>query len=1142
MNPVNLLTMPLSGQCLIEASAGTGKTYTISHLALRLIVVPEKALRETPLKITELLVVTFTKAATQELRDRIRHICHDAKSYLEKGQKSTQDVEAIIALALKSNAKETLIHRLDDAILALDDAPIFTIHGFCQRTLKEFGFSMGEPIEQTLMEDPSESLQQAAQSVWRETLYSADGARAAFLSGLYGHPDTILSSLKTTLTTQFIDPLEGKSLSEVLGTFDALYDRTKQLWHQDQSVIQAFFAKGIGRSYTKRWVPSWLNALGDYFEAADKRYLPFKHQEKFTQSLLDEKLGEKSPQHPLFTLLDELWEQQANLREVGLSHFRHELLQKIERKKQEEGLLFFDDLIKRLADAISSESLLSALRGRYPVALIDEFQDTDQHQYRIFNAIYQSYHQCLLMIGDPKQAIYRFRGADIDAYFEARKPISDDQQYTLATNHRTVPSLVNQVNALFSLHPLPFVLEQFPPFIQVAPSSHQQDKDALFLGKTQTTMAVSELIHQDKPLTKEAAVQQAATQTALWIKKLLSGDANVKGRAVKTGDIAVLVRTGGQAEIIKEALKIQGINSVFLSKQSVLATEEAYAFAKLIELILSPFDRTLLFTVLGDKLLQYDAAQLKVLVDAPATYAETQQRFVDANMLWKKGQFFSAVNRLLDAFNVQETLLKTDNGERKLTNLLQLIELFYEPDNRHLPMEEQWLRYLHLLAKAEDSQTQKLRLETEASLVEIVTIHKSKGLEYPIVCCPFLLMAKEEKDSIVALHQKATGQKVIHYRLTGDQQRQRRQEALAEDCRLLYVALTRAKCHVHLCLGEVKGMELSGLHHVLFGMEKPDDVFESFKKWDVPIEHLVDQPSFLDDEQATEPAPLSIAPLTYKLFRPFIARSYSALAKASHARDESLEDAKDRDEAVSESIDPPPFEANLFHFPKGSEAGNFLHQVLEDCSFDELETLDDVLASQLPLYQYDTECWHNVLKDSLQHFLQKPLPSINISLHEIGEKQVLKEMGFYLMAKPNAYSIQQLLSAYRGTPVLQDYNLMQDDFKGFIDLIFEHEGKFYVADYKSNFLGFDDQDYAPGLLVAAMQSHDYDLQYLIYVAAVSRYLKTRIADFDYERHIGGVFYFFLRGINEKNDNGIYFAKPSRQQIEQVDALFFEGVA
>ncbi|CAA0111252.1 RecBCD enzyme subunit RecB [BD1-7 clade bacterium] len=1190
MQTLDLTTVPLSGISLIEASAGTGKTFTISNLVLRLILMPQPGLGEAPLRIDDVLVVTFTKAATQELKDRIRQRISDAEIYIQTKQTDDPVLASIVDQALSSDGEETIYERCLLAKLSVDDAPVFTIHGFCQRVLSDFGFTAGQPAEQTLLESADELLQKVVNQLWRETLYALDPVRATLYQRLLKSPDSLIQRLRPALDDDLDTLGRSAQVDDLITNMTAAWQQAREYWQTDASEICGWFAKGIGRSYTKRYVPIWLAQLGEYLDDESTLFMPPEKVFRFSQKTLLEKLADKAPKHALFDALETIETLLPQLEDAVLDDLRRRAIDAIKSLQSQQNILFFDDLIKRVARACgessaASEALLAQLRTTYPAALIDEFQDTDQYQYEIFRRIYRDSPSgcedsvaektsgtCMMMIGDPKQAIYSFRGADINTYFMARHDVVEQQRYTLNTNHRSVPDLVQGVNGLFLQADNPFAISDFPEYPDVGSPDRFAGRKSLSMAGRDVPITISSLDIEDNP-SIETWRQQAAQQTAEFIQSVLDKNALIGDKIAEPRDIAILVRKGSQAEIMRLALAEKGINSVFLSNDSVLNTAECDAFIRLVHAVIQPFDQSRIMAALGDTLIGFDAGKLCQINQDASEWAQVQWQFVSANHLWKKSGFIVMWQKLMQSFDIAERLLGFTEGERRLTNLNQLAELFLARENRRVDFATQLHRFQQMALEGRSGdEAERIRLQSDANLVEIVTIHKSKGLEYPIVCCPFLFDASSPQSRGPRITFNADSQqRQLHWSSDKDVDEQLKQDAFSEDVRLLYVALTRAADHLHICWGPAKGVDKSALYALLYGRgaklkELLSDtnaetgasvfwgVFDDLEHWSLAgAVDASDQTDAAIDEHIDT---FDVATFTRTVHHKPIARSYSAVLMGQHAvypgadtpLSEQQEQGRERDEVALQAlvsevpVEVPEFEATIFHFPRGSEAGNFMHLVLEDTDFQDLTGLPDVVEKRLDLYNFDTEIWPEPLVNHFTQCLQKRLPTAGCALSDLADTQLVKEMDFHLYAKPvDGQRIAELLAKYRSEPLLETSFMAIDGlFKGFIDLVFEHQGRYYVLDYKSNFLGYTVADYAHDAMKESIQDHDYDLQYLMYTAALQRYLRRILLDYDYETHIGGVLYLYLRGINDADDNGIWFDRPDAAMIDAFEQLFDEG--
>lgn len=1148
-NAVNVETLNVAGYSLIEASAGTGKTFTLSHLYLRLVILPEQNIATEALTAKQILVVTFTNAATVELKTRIRKILQQALQALETPEDSEPLLLAIVNKAIAQQGKKTVQQLLRQALLGMDEAAIFTIHGFCQKVLNEYRFFTQSAGEQQLLQDQSELINEVVADFWRKHFYAIDALEADVLLSLAKTPGALATTLSNTLG---FETKEQQQAFTKLSEFKNLLSQAQQMWQEQQHTIKAKFdEKGLGRSYTTRNLPGLYAQLDELCEIAEAyRFLKNSKLDTLRQSVVDEKTAgaKNSIAFSLFDVLDDLFACIEAIDDELLAFCRYQCQQALDTEKAQKGLLSFDDLISRLQQLLGNESpsasaLCSQLRGDYPVALIDEFQDTDSKQLDIFTQIYQNQEgQGLLFIGDPKQAIYSFRGGDIHSYFSAKKQVADDKRYTLATNYRSLGQLIDNINTLFSINPKAFVADDFGEFVKVG-AANNDSSQGLHIGGKPYSFSILSL---DKELNKAAMLQnQAGDKTAEFIAGLLQGEASLKQQPIKPNQIAVLVRSNKQARLMQKKLAQKGLNSIFLSRDSVLASEQFGQMQMLLQAVMNALDNAAVSSALALSCMGFTANSLVLLQQDTAKFFEQQEKFIHAQNLWQAQGFMPMWQYLNQAFAMPENLLSQSGGERKLSNFNQIAEIFQKQCAIYKQPAQQLQHFLHL-QEASDSDEQSMRLESESHLIEIVTMHRSKGLEYDIVCCPFLFAGPaSDRSGFVRVYQE--GQTGFSYlpkqKASQEVLEQAKQDAFAEEIRILYVALTRAKYHLNITFDYVKAVDKSALWHVLYGQNNSmklidypmfNAVFENFNGF-------VRDPVIASRSHTQAKASKTLTPpLVFKrAIKPdYVARSYSALVRnLSSAAPKEI--GLEQEVYVASQLQ----EDSIFSFYKGARAGNFMHDVFEFTAFNaSQQALNENVAWALEKYQFPLNPWQGVLTQHFYQCLQTPLDGEALMLSALPEEKVKKEMAFALYAnKTNGQSIAEILSRYRSGSSAFSLQNIEGMFIGFIDLLFEYQGKFYVLDYKSNYLGDSVEDYLPDALQQSIEEHNYDLQYLIYVAALQRYLKTRLSNYNYQKHIGGVYYLYLRGLGHGTEHtGIHFSKPPQDIIDAIEALFQEG--
>ncbi|MGM0700859.1 MAG: exodeoxyribonuclease V subunit beta [Pseudomonadota bacterium] len=1263
--PVELdaLTFPLHGSRLIEASAGTGKTFTIALLYVRLVLGARSTEDETafsrPLTPPEILVVTFTNAATQELRERIRtRLVEAAEVFLQPatehagGAPGTAPPDELdpLLVALRDQydpaSWPACARRLQLAAEWMDEAAVSTIHSWCYRMLREHAFDSGSLFSLELETDQSELEQEVVRDYWRSFYYPLDAEALAEITQYWDAPTEgrcpLYAAVRPLLphsealhrnrddALDHDTPPPAETLAAARAERDARLAELKAPWaawldELEPALEDAAQRKAFkGQSFNAKSRANWLGALREWAEGeAIRPALTPTAWRRLTPEGMAEIWKEGTPPLP------EAWQALAALPEAlaTLPESRADLLihavqwcrARLEREQERRAEMGPNDLLIHLDRALngpSAEALAQRIRQQFPVALVDEFQDTDPVQYRIFDRVYRlaenSPETGVFLIGDPKQAIYAFRGADIHTYLQARRDTAG-RHVTLGTNYRSSAAMVAAVNRCFAFaeaHPTgAFLFKESDgsnpvPFTEVKAKGRQ---DALIVdGQPQPAMTLWQL-EADDLLGKGAYMGEMAERCASRMVALLErgqlGEAGFDDgehfRALAPSDMAVLVNGINEAREIRRALARRGVKSVYLSdKDKVFASPMAGELEAWLRACADPEDDRLLRAALATPSLGLDLADLDRLQQDELAWEARVLQFRDYHRLWQRQGVLPLVRRLMSDFEVPGRLLATgpaSEGERYLTDLLHLGELLQHA-SQELDGEHALIRFLaEAIADPDDQgEAHKLRLESDADLVQVITIHKSKGLEYPLVFLPFIGNHRPTKpdDSPLRWHD-TEGQ--LRLSLTADETTLAiaERERLGEDLRKLYVALTRARHATWLGIAPLKGLEASALGQLLSNGES------------LTPENLGDKLTALRGNEpaiAIQPAP----PATAERFSPaqgdgdlgearlpkrpareqwWIA-SYSALRiggtllepQAAPASTDSLHSAPTtapESPGESEMLPEPttPLEATAFEvmdeprdaatvlqhspqvhslhrFPRGPGPGTFLHGLLEWAgqhdfarAEEDATQREDMLARRTQLRGWTG--WLETLDGWLGGLLSIPLPLPDadpMRLSELTDYQV--EMEFWFAA--HGVSTQALdapVSAHTlaGAPrPALDADTLNGMLKGFIDLVFEHRGRYYVLDWKSNHLGPDDDAYTPDAMRTAMAEKRYDLQAALYLLALHRLLAARLPDYDYDRHIGGSLTVFLRGIGPAtpgDGRGVHTERPPRELIETLDALF-----
>lgn len=1156
----DLLDKKLQGFHLIDASAGTGKTYAITALVVRLLL-------EKRLVIQEILVVTYTEAAATDLRVRIREMLTQARTCFS-GHDSTEDflVQLRDNLSDHDQARRDLVCALND----FDEAAIYTIHGFCQRMLKENGLESATLFDVELAADLSDIHWQVVCDYWRQSLVGYGPIFLHYLNDKLS-PDKLLKLLQNQRPGLKICPESSgvRPDPQLEREFVRLYEEGVALWPEAaEEVAKILRDPALNlQKFQQRSVDKWLLAVTAYFSG--ELCLPPDFLYKVTQDNLNQgvKQGRQAPQHPFCAYADHLWQAWQKLcaqlldMKAGLFPYAQ---QRIAMVKEEQRLLGFDDLLTRLQAGLAGpqgKRLAAQIRKKYPAALIDEFQDTDPVQFEIFRRIHGGKEEHLLyLIGDPKQAIYNFRGADIFAYLAAAREVKS--QYSLEDNYRSEPGLIEAVNAIFSEEAglASFVFDEIA-FRPAQWSGRAADKLAVDQGEHAPLQIMLAKDGADgKQLAAPESKVVATTACSAEIVRLLQladqGRARIGARSLVPGDIAVLVRTNAEARQVHQALLDVGVASVVKSTDDLFASHEAGELVAVLLAVSEPSNEKRLVAALATDIMGWSARALFDRGEDEAVWDGILERFSRYNRLWHDRGFMSMFQALVSGEQVRERLLQLHDGERRLTNFLHLGEVLQGQSrlsSHHL------VDYLKQAVAGRHRGEHEQRLESDVLRLQIVTVHRAKGLQYPVVFCPFLWSgSKLGKHTEVFFHKDKTdlildigsADFAAHKEIA-------RSEELAENLRLAYVALTRAKSRCYVVWGPLHGSHESALAHLFHGRagEERGELFSRLKLMTGPdLGHelvdlvgraageiaLVECPAEVGmmSARAEEIPALSCRPFTVSIDRSWQVSSFSRLTAGLHQEvyiadhDRSLLAAGTRlpeAEAVALSI---------FDFPRGAGPGTFLHHLFENLDFGAFKAGQDLevrdwLAGKLSQFGFE-ELWCDAVAAMLAEVVGTQLPGQNFCLADLRPEARLNELEFHLpLARSRAVDLVDVFSGHEhgGGPGLLarlgrlDYTLLKGFLKGFVDLVFCHDDRFYIIDWKSNYLGHQPENYGRNQLQDAMVEANYTLQYHLYTVALHRYLACRLVDYDYERHFGGVFYVFLRGVRQGSENGIFFDRP-----------------
>ena len=1211
----------------LEASAGTGKTYSIERIVTILIA-------RSSLSISSILIVTFTKKAARELKERIRNILLET---IRTGELDLGDVKEPL------NKEE--LENLHKSYLEFEKASIFTIHSFCLNMLKAYPF---ESLSQFSMEMESES-DLTAEAVWdymREIGQSMNrGQLLGYRAYLEGRSfEEAVEHLTNAVDRELLEPkvtlIPDKILiDEVLDSIlefnnkkGKLYDKWQSLFNSlpDQSHLD-----DLGFSRTKSLIAR-IEKIRDI--SAESDFLSINKilcGEKIIETLLKflpenlEKSLKKSadPQAVQCDSFVQSVEDFLNiyiydsskpsnnlysqtLKASFLFESYRQIKTKLSRKKDITGKLDFNDLIGKLhralcgAQEFRQPQLVKEIRKRYRTVLVDEFQDTDSRQWDIFNTIFgQDDQHNYFLVGDPKQSIYGFRGADLEIYHKACKGDSVDARFTLGKNFRSVSSLVGAVNILFG--------KIFDREMHCG-STARTEFTAVEAGKGEDLLledgqSTCEFIRMESLFDSEKEVSKYTHSKELYFKliayktyDLLQSETLLKGRKIEPGNIAVLTESNKDCQQIQNLLSNYGIPSVITAREKIYNTREAGEFLIFLQALVR-MDSSSIKLLLLSIFFEFTPPQLEELelngsLDQFSGYIYRWREAVD------KGHIIEVCNEMFnfsgfdrDNLTFEVRLLSRKNGERSYTNIWQIIEyLQREQHSSRLDAEELYSLFLSKVNHSSGGEENLLRLDKDSAAVQIMTMHASKGLEFPLVFFAGALKKDLNSSYNDMYNYVEKGNRYYDFLKQEKNKISQSMDLWEERKRLYYVALTRASCKLYLpyiqncdysyltslyssfAIDDIKGFLMDNPDVISYslpihsGIQAKSGKAGNLKKnilsfIDDSLKKIIEEnrdlfsiniqleseflnlrnPGLLTYSENLNEISIELPMLENK--KGFASRYRRISSYSSIIRDKSIithessvpEDA-DRDDdletsraIVSEEV-----------LTRGAVLGELVHLLFEQLDYGKVnhdsleEFLGDeeveILFKSLSVRFFNNK-WFSKFSKQLKRLVYNTLKNEiygGFSFCHLEEQDRIHELEFHMTVKD---CDDLTLDFFKGS-VEEGY------LKGYIDLLFKADGKIFIADWKttSSSEGDSYEAYHKEELNKLMESHHYSLQSMIYMVALYRYLKVSQGDlFDYDRDFGGCYYLFVRGMNGEvgSDYGVHFYRPDKEVLLNFASQF-----
>ncbi|MBK4765234.1 MAG: exodeoxyribonuclease V subunit beta [Pantoea sp. Brub] len=1170
--PLNPIVLPLFGKILIEASAGTGKTFTIVLLYLRLLLgLGNENAYFRPLSIKEILVVTFSDSATFELRRRIYNTIHQLRLDCIYGKSNDPICQIILEQII--DFKKTIAILLVAERDLIDKISVFTIHSFCMRMLQLNPYKQNIDLNKQLLKDQYLLLKESTNHFWYDIFHSIPLSLARIILSEWKNVDEFFTTIYPYFLKQSFDINDSISYLNTM-----LYQQheknmekiflIKEKWKKScKDIFNIISNSNIDkRSYNDKNLFNWLSKITIWANSETLDYQLPTELKKFQQNNINKKnkIG-IPPKHDLFHEIDVLYNKPLSLRNCFIKKALAEISIDIKKKKYINKLITFDDLINNLYEELNKPTgylLSKIIKNHFPVALIDEFQDTDLKQYKIFNLVYSDQlKNTLILIGDPKQTIYSFRGADLSTYLHARKDIS--KYYTLNINWRSAKNIINSINYLFSKVKLPFLLPNIP-YVPIKTAINNQELQ--FIVQNIKKTGLSFWLNLNSEIKLVDYEQLIAQHCAYHINNLLlaSHHGNVQigkpnlMRKLEASDITILVRNQHEANLIQNALNFFSIPSIYLSdnKNNIYFTPESFELLCLLKAIQEPKDK-FIRNALTTTIFSMDSLQLNILISNKKKWKLLIKEFINWKNIWYKFGISQMIFDIMLKYKFAENIMVSNNGNRKLINLMHIVELLQE---KYILLNYSARALISFLTdkfyqtnEIINNDTDSIRLEKNKNLIYITTIHKSKGLEYPIVWLPFATGYR--KNSYIEYDKNNNYMNELNYQnanYTLDK------TTIFEDLRLLYVALTRSIYHCSIGISIIKKSKIKKINYncyqsamgylLQYDETNPHQIISNISNINCEIIDIKDidlKFNQLLNNKIQIKQTLTSKTFTRKFKKFWDTFDYSYLI--NHSLCKKNYSTFNVNYLVQSKHNNIKYKSSLMikHIlPENTAFNQFMYNLLKYIKYNNITK--SWVNKQIKNYNYPVN-WLPYIYEWINCIVHKPLNSQGLTLNKIKNVDCLIDMKFHLFVnKPIvAYKLDALIRRYDNLSKQTNdlnFNDIKGILQGLIHLIFKWNNKYYIIDYKLNWLGNNDHCYTDEVLEQEIINKRYDIQYNIYTLVLHRYLKNRIHNYNYQKHFGGMFYLFIRGFNEKtNQNGIFTTYPNENLIKYIDIMFAKNM-
>jgi exodeoxyribonuclease V beta subunit len=1147
MKKIDIFSINLSGIKMIEASAGTGKTFTIILLYLRFLLginIKKKY------SIKNILIITYTKNAVKEIKKRLEKNIY--KMYLDCLKKKTNNKNYIKIFNKIKNFKKAT-YKLKSAYENINDISIYTIHGFCQYILKKKNNYYEYLIDKKKVYEENFLYKESTYNFWRNFFYPCNKEISNIILQYWKSPEDLFKKIYSWLNIKskihIYTKIKDQNIFSAHKKNIEIIQKFKKKWNKINIYLEKIFLekKLNKRIYHKKNFFRWIKKVQEWTKEKTKNYNIPKELYYFSKKKI-EKNTTSTEGFPYLKKVNKFLKKKISLKEVLLINAIKEIpkiYKKIKKKK-----FSYDNLITSLLQSLKKEkNLKKYIQKKFPIAFIDEFQDTDFQQYKLFQKIYIKKKTTLILIGDPKQSIYNFRGADIFFYLKNKSKMQNI--YTLNENWRSSKKLIDSVNLLFTRIKNIFLFKKIR-FIPVVPSKKSNKKKFFIKKKEQSALKIW----------LQPGIQKTPDEYNNWISKTCAQNINnliqkikksqailkieKKKRKLKIEDICILVKNYHEFKQIKRELLKLNINSYYTSyNKSIFQTVEVKEMYFILKSILYTSNESYFYRALFTSIIYKNTYIISQIKKKYSLWSTLKEKFLRYKNIWINKGILNLIKIIISESNLYQRYFFYKKYKEKISNLIHLGEIL---EKKTILRKEEYSLITWFKEKVYQKENynknyqQKLNHDNK-STINITTIYKSKGLEYPVVWVPFISNFFKSKKFI--FHDRKKYNTFINLCESKKKIKLEKEEKLSEEIRLLYVAITRSIFQCNLGVSPLvkkkpknnkTEFHKSGLGYIL-QKGKPmtsQELYNEIKKITFKkkikliikkekLNKKIEKKIFYKKDLKSE--------IFYKKFQENENTSYTKILKEHYKLNTQKKKIKKSTKKIKKE------ELNQYTFPQGKKYGKILHKILEKINFK--KEINEKSIQKIIKKKIDKK-WITTIKNWIQSILIHPFLKNKVNLLSL-KKKIIREMEFYLPLKKkiNLFSINSIIKKNK-TLYFKKQENQKGILKGFIDLIFLFKNKYYFVDYKFNFLGNKKKYYTKKKIKKYFFEKKYNIQFYLYSIALHRFLKKKIKNYNFKKNFGGAYYLFLRGINKKKINqGIFYIIPKYNLVKKINDFFFE---